>query len=251
MLTQEEYRSYCSRFRRVVGWLRMNSKPSMEVANEICALRGYYPERMLSILEEAGFMYITDESCYSKLINAGEDLALFKDGKFLLAGRYIFPVRDMLGNVVALIGWFPDDKKYVTTPSKLFSKSCLYYGLEQISKVGINKDAILVEGIFDCLSVRSLGLTCYAEMGSTTSRYKTSLYSLFKRVLAIPDNDAVGKSIIQKDSWNLPLNGRYLLWSGNEIKDIDNLCNLYEYEDIKEEILAAFNSKERVYKILL
>lgn len=250
MLTQEEYRSYCSRFRQVVAYLSMYSKPPREAALDICTLRGYYPERMVPILEEAGFMFIQDESCYQRLLNAGDDLALFKDGRFLLSGRFIFPVRDMLGNVVALIGWFPDEKKYITTPSKLFSKSCLYYGLEQFANTGINKNVLIVEGIFDSLSVRSLGITCYAEMGIDTSRYKVAMYSLFRRILAVPDNDKEGRTVVLSDSWKLPLNGGYMTWSGN-IKDIDLLVNSYEEEDIRAEILNAINSKDRVYKIVL
>lgn len=210
-------------------------------------LREYYPERMSNILSKAGFLYIEDESCYEKLRNAGEDLGLFtSEGKFLLAGRYIFPVFDMLGNVIALIGWFPDEKKYITTPSKLFSKSCLFYGIEQLSTTGINQPYVLVEGIFDCLSVRSLGIPCIAQMGIDSSRYKIAMYSLFSTLLAIPDNDTEGRKVLESDKWSLPSNGKYLRWVGDSSKDIDKLCNSYEEDDVRDLLMNAFNNRKRV-----
>jgi len=248
MLNEQEYKDYCKRFAKVENYLKLHSAPADLVAREICTLRGYYPERMVDILKQAGFMYIKEGDCdFSKLKSAGSDLALFSDkGNFLLDGRFIFPVRDMLGNTVALIGWFPDEKKYVTTPSKMFSKACLFYGMEQLSKTGIGKKYILVEGIFDCLSVRSLGIPCVAQMGITSSRYKSVLYSLFSQLVGIPDNDFEGRGVISKDSWMLPSNSKYFRWTGDNSKDIDTLCNGYEAEDVKEMLLSIFKDDRRV-----
>lgn len=210
-------------------------------------IREYYPERMSGILSKAGFLFIEDDTCYEKLRNVGEDLGLFtNDGKFLLAGRYIFPVYDMIGNITALIGWYPDSKKYITTPSKLFSKSCLFYGMEQLSTTGINKKYVLVEGIFDSLSVRSLGIPCIAQMGIDTTRYKSAMYSLFSSLLAIPDNDYEGRDVINYDKWSLPSNSRYFKWTGDNSKDIDKLCNSYDGEDVRELLLSAFNKRKRI-----
>ena len=221
-----------------------------DVALDICQLRGYYPERMLATLVKAGFLFIQEEGCYDKLKGAGSDLGLFsKEGKFLLEGRFIFPIRDMVGNVLALIGWFPDEKKYITTPSKFFSKSCLFYGLEQLSNTGINKNYVLVEGIFDSLSVRSLGIPCISQMGIKSSKYKQVMYSMFKSLLAIPDRDSEGKKVIEYDNWMLPSTSRYLRWVGDNSKDIDELCNSYEEEDVREMLKSSFKEKKKVVTI--
>lgn len=249
MLTKEEYRDYCSRFRKVYSFLESKSIPKEKVAREICHLRKYYPERMTNILIKAGFLRIEDDTCYNQLLKAGGDLGLFKDGKFLLAGRYIFPVYDMLGNIIALIGWYPDEKKYVTTPSRLFSKSCQFYGMEQLGVTGLNQKYILVEGIFDCLSVRSIGLPCIAQMGINSSRYKIAMYPLFKSLVAIPDNDSQGRKVINNDSWQLPNSGKYLKWSGDDSKDIDLLCNSYEEEGVRDMLLDSFNSTDKVVNV--
>lgn len=247
MITREEYSDYCNRFKRVLAYLKSKSKPINTVAMEICSLREYYPERMLPTLVKAGFMFIEDDSCYEQLRNAGDDLALFsKEGKFLLAGRYIFPVYDMVGNPVALIGWYPDEKKYITTPSRLFSKACLFYGMEQLSTTGIGAKYILVEGIFDSLSVRSIGLPCIAQMGINSSRYKKSLYSLFSAFVTVPDNDEEGRKVIYHDKWSIPRGSNYFRWTGDKSKDIDLLCNSYEAEDIRDLLLSVFDNKKRI-----
>lgn len=252
MLKENDYRDYCARFNRVFAYLESVSLPKNDVAMSICALRGYYPERMSGILQKADFLFVKDEEAFSKLRPVGSDLGLFtSEGNFLLKGRFIFPVRDMLGNVIALIGWYPDEKKYITTPSRLFSKNCLFYGLEQMSSTGIGKRYVLVEGIFDSLSVRSLGIPCVAQMGISSSRYKKELYSLFKSFIAIPDNDTEGRKVLYEDKWSLPSGSKYLKWVGDSSKDIDKLVNSYEEEDLLQMFKNAFFAKERVYTVKL
>lgn len=247
MLKEEEYREYCRKFKSIENFLRSNSKDAITVAKEICHLRGYYPERMMDTLISAGFMYIKDNICVERLYGIGDEFGLFsKNGNFILEGRYIFPVKDMLGNTIALIGWYPDEKKYITTPSKFFSKSCLFYGMEQLGRTGIGKKYILVEGIFDSLSVRSIGLNCIAQMGIASSRYKSVMYGLFSKIIGIPDNDAEGREVLLNDKWNLPSNSKYFRWIGDKSKDIDDFCNSYEKEDIKELLEGVFNENKRV-----
>lgn len=248
MLSQQDYKDYCSRLRSVESYLRRHSAPLDVVAYNICKLRGYYTERMSDMLQRAGFMFIEDNSVYASLANAGDDIGLFKNGEFLLQNRFIFPIRDMLGNTIAFIGWFPDEKKYITTPSKFFSKSCLFYGMEQLLDTGLGGKYFICEGIFDTLSLRSIGINALGQMGISSGRVKESLYCLMSNIVASPDNDAQGRDVIESDKWHLPTYGRYLKWIGDDSKDIDDLVNSYEATDIKEFLLQAFNSKERVVK---
>lgn len=227
----------------------------METVSEICSLRGYSLERMSGVLVRAQFNWVVrDKLDIVKLSKYGDDLGLISsNGSFLLTDRYIFPVLDMLGNVIALIGWYPDEKKYVTTPSKLFSKEGLFYGMEQLGVTGIGCKYYVVEGIFDCLSVRSLGLNCVAQMGITSSRYKEVLYTLFSRVVAVPDNDEQGIDVLKNDKWRIPRNGKYFRWKcpSYYMKDIDSLCNRYEREDIKNLLLEVYEQPERVVTVEL
>ena len=224
MSLSEEYRDYCTKFNSVWKYLQSCSKDLDSIVNEVCEHRLYFGsfEKWRKILGEIGIAYVSADTCdYSKFEGREfEELALFsvtEKGRkhFLMDGRYILPVKDMLGNVIALIGWYPDSKKYVTTPSKFFSKDCLFFGMEQLGKTGIGKDYFLVEGIFDSLSLRAEGFNAVAQMGIGTSRIKVAMYGLFRKLVGIPDNDKQGRKVLKEDLWNLPRNASYLRWVGS------------------------------------
>ena len=118
----------------------------------------------------------------------------------------------------------------------------MLFGMEQFEKTGIGKDYILVEGIFDCISVRSLGLNCVALMGIKATNYTKVLYTLFKGIVAIPDNDKEGRKVIANDAWKLPVNGKYFKWVGS-LKDIDDMIKYYDMKDILKDV---WKEKERV-----
>lgn len=259
-----EYKDYCNKFNVVWKYLKSCSKDFNIIVDEVCEHRLYFnsKDKWSKILSEVEIAFVSKDTCdYDKLkAEKFKDLALFsEEGNFLLNERYIIPVRDMLGNIIALIGWYPDRKKYITTPSKFFSKDCLFFGLEQLNKTGVGKDYFVVEGIFDSLHLRALGYNSVACMGITVSRVKELLYGLFRKVVAIPDNDNQGRGVLKGDKWGIPQNGSYLRWSGKlkfdmdteaiDIKDIDRLCSLFEEASTKEMLDACITSKERVIKI--
>lgn len=250
LLTKEEYNDYCTRFKIVWRYLLDTSYEITSVIDKICEIRGYsLDSNMPKLLNEVGFVYLDPELFNAeklKKLDTNGDLALYtKEGNFLLMGRFIFPVKDMLGNIIALIGWYPDDKKYITTPSKLFSKQGLFFGMEQLKSTGIGRDYFVVEGIFDSISVRAAGYNCVALMGITISNYTEVLYSLFKRVVGIPDNDAEGRKVITGDKWRLPYNGKYLRWKG-KLKDIDDMLKYYDMSEIFKDV---WNEPDRIVTI--
>lgn len=262
-----EYKEYCDKYKAVWKYIKSCSKPFDDIVDEVCEHRLYYGgrEKWAKILSEVEVAFVSEDTCdYSRFKGSEfKDLSLFsKDGHFLLNERYILPVRDMLGNIIALIGWYPDSKKYITTPSKFFSKDCLFFGMEQLGRTGLGKDYFIVEGIFDSLSLRALGFNAVAQMGIADSRVKVLLYGLFRKIIAIPDNDKQGRKVLQKDAWNLPRNASYFRWVGSlkydgedseeiYIKDIDKLCSLYDDEDIKRLLISCFSSKGRFIKVEL
>lgn len=273
MLSRVEYSEYCKKYRMVYDYLKKCSASEKEVIESICEFRGYDESIMGDILREVGFVYTNIELCdYSKLkIKAFEELGLFsKEGNYLLDERFVVPVKDMMGNIIALIGWYPDEKKYITTPSKFFSKEGMFFGMEQLGVTGLNKDYFLVEGIFDTLSLRALGLNTIGMMGLSTSKYKVAMYSLFKNIVAVPDNDKQGRDVIERDLWKLPKNASYLAIRGTvnvriedeyeegsyteiekTVKDADDLCKYFSDYDLKEVLPSYFKEKDRVNKLLV
>ena len=191
-----------------------------EVINEVMAMRRYnysaYADEMRKTLKDVGVFKVDSLSSIEFVAgNKGEDFYKLagltdKNGNFLLSGRYIIPIRDIVGRVTALTGWYPDVKKYVTTPTYGFSKDGQFFNIEcykdsiegnyphykdeETGDILESKGMVyLVEGIFDTLSLRSLGFPALGNMGLDMSYLKSEILTRFGKVIAIPDNDNAGK----------------------------------------------------------
>lgn len=235
--------------------------------NDVCTLRGYISPEQKALLEsmEIGTCTIDDVTVL------GEDRAYLgltavdknNTERFLLDGRYIVPIRDIAGNLVALVGWYPDYKKYITTPSLFFSKNDLFFNIDHAYRLSwekYNGVVFLVEGIFDALSLRAIGLPAIATMGVTVENPKSQLLKLFKKVVAIPDNDKAGNQAKQrgtKKSWDVPFNTTFLTIKGKcvtpygelKVKDVDNLVSYFE--DVKDILLSYAESKDVFEELVL
>ena len=241
----------------------------------------YEPNGISELLKLRG--YVTDDSLYDFYTNLGvgmcnvegiidkddvnPELNLFsEDGFFLLNNRFIIPVEDMVGNISTLIGYYPDYKKYITIPTPFFSKECMFFNFKQAYELSWSKYdgfVILVEGIFDCLSLRSIGLPAIATMGATVSKLKGELLKLFRKVLAIPDDDATGRKALNRYSrwgWKVPSNTTMLKFRGGGVvfngvtlhcKDMDNFVTWFEKDDVIEILLSYRDSKEDVEELIL
>lgn len=260
-----DFREYCDKFNTVWEFLKENSTKTLEeMVTDICSIRNYYGmnEYWIRLFKEVGLAYVdSEEKDLSVLEKSGfSDLGLFSENKsFLLSRRFIIPVKDMLGNVISLIGWYPDGRKYITTPSKYFDRDSLFLGMEQFSKTGLGGKYFLVEGVFDSYILRALGYNAIAQMGIASGKRKEVLYSLIGRIVAIPDNDSQGRKVIEKDMWNLPYGSSYLKWSGGfsvgeddiHIKDIDGLCKMFDVDSVKGMLDKALLSRDRIINIRL
>jgi DNA primase len=114
----------------------------------------------------------------------------------------------------------------------------------------------VVEGIFDTLSLRAIGLPAIGTMGADVSRSKGELLKIFKKVVAIPDNDRTGKRSIRDRSkqWVLPYNATFLELRGMvrfddehqyKIKDVDNLVSWFQVEDVRSMLLEVAKSTDK------
>lgn len=251
----EEFQSYVSDFERVWGYFRGISDEE-ETYKELCKLRLYYDESMVDVLRSVGFLKLPDSVDLEPLkqLQSYNLLGLeTKTGRCLLEGRFVFPVRDMLGNILALIGWYPDEKKYITTPSRYFHRASLYFGLEQLKSSDKQDIVFVCEGIFDSLSLRSLGYNAFALMGVELSSAKRMMYPLLgRKVVGVSDRDRVGNSVREYDRWGC---WRYLTWVGEydmseieeenlKIKDIDDLIKLYDPSTLRSVIDEELKSNQ-------
>lgn len=253
------YRKCCSELEEVYKYLQ--SLYPDDFVDELCRVRGYVDVDQRNLIKEMnlGYCEIVDSE---ELGEMRSELGLVSEkDNFLLQNRFIIPVEDIAGNISALIGYYPDFKKYITTPSPFFSKECQFFNFKQaydLSWREYNGFVILVEGIFDCLSLRSIGLPAIATMGSSVSRIKGELLKLFKKVLAIPDDDATGRKALNRYSrygWKVPSNTTFLKFDGGYVdfggtklhcKDMDNFVSWFDAEDVREVLLYYYDSKEEI-----
>lgn len=235
--------------------------------DDLCRIRGYVGEEQQNLVKSMQL------GCCNIELDSLEDIKLIEDfgiiskkGNIILNERYIIPVYDISGNLSSLIGYYPDVRKYITLPTPYFSKECMFFNFKQayeLSWRNYNGYVILVEGIFDCLSLRSIGLPCIATMGASVSAIKCELLKLFKKVLAIPDDDETGRAALNrysKKGWKVPYNTTFLKFYGGtcsfdgnllHCKDMDNFVSWYEAEDVREILLSYYSSKEDIEELRL
>lgn len=230
---------------------------------ELCRMRGYVSAEQVGCLREIGVGVCSP----ADLSVFDEDLGFItRNGNFLLDSRYVIPIYGVNGDLVSLVGYYADQRKYITLPSPFFSKDLMFFNFNQAYKLSWQEYGgfvILVEGIFDCLSLRALGLPSIATMGATVSGIKGELLKVFKHVLAVPDDDKVGRRALNRYSkygWQVPDNTTMLKFHGGELdfggtvlycKDMDNYVSWYEADDVRESLLRFAFSRNDVEELSL
>lgn len=205
-LTYEEYSrglEYC------LDIVRRNQDES-SIRGELSKLRGTFNESQLSFLESIQVFKVVEP------INMTQDETTLlekynfytKDTHhFLLSNRFIVEVRDASSRLITVIGWYPDTRKYITIATRYFSKQIDWFNIDEALDLSLNYfngAVFVVEGIFDTLSLRALGLPVIGAMGVSVDTVKSKTLSLFDKIVAIPDGDDAGFKALKY--WVLPRN---------------------------------------------
>lgn len=234
-----------------------------EVIFDLMLVRGYQSRRMYETLKEVGVFRVDDlteltlavpEVTQDQLSEWG---LLTSKGDYLLRGRYVLPIRDIQGQVIALVGWDPQGgtRKYVTTPTLGFSRDVSFFNLDcyRLAWEKWNGVVYLVEGIFDTLALRSLGFAAIGNQGLEMSLLKTYMLTRFSKVIAIPDNDNSGRSVnpylnrfsgkSSKFVWRIE-NDHVFVQLPDGVKDVDELLKSFDaYDDLVSCQSARFIKK--------
>lgn len=166
-----------------------------------------------------------------------EPLGFVKKHWVPMWGRCVFPVKDVRGNVMGLVGWDP-----TTKPKYLDSKNYGYkagattlYGMEMLpTYYNSNEPVFLTEGLMCCLYLRWKGYQALSSLGSWLTPYQIQILKRFgSRLVAIPDNDGTGDKYISQIKRVLP---RALIAQVKFGKDIDG-CRKYEEGIYEEDLL--------------
>ncbi|MEC2463570.1 toprim domain-containing protein [Bacillus cereus] len=228
--------------------------------------RAYFHKEQRMLLEDLQIFKCTLPELTDDERTIFEEMGCFSEkGHFILEGRYLIPVYSPHGKLITLIGWYNDYKKYITLPTKYFSKKVDWFNIENALELSFNAyDGLVftVEGIFDAYSLRAIGLPVIATMGADVSKSKGELLKIFKKVVAITDNDKTGKKAIydRYRQWSLPSSATFLdirgvvtLAEGKSfpIKDVDRLISWYEVEPVREMLLEVAKSNDKYYILQL
>lgn len=118
--------------------------------------------------------------------------------------RIIFPIYDVLGNVIAFTGRAMGDiqPKYLNSPeTQLFSKGRVLYGLN-LAKSGIKKEdrVILVEGQMDVIALHQAGVTeTIASSGTAVTEQQLQILSKYTQNFFLGfDGDTAGVNTTEK-----------------------------------------------------
>jgi len=128
--------------------------------------------------------------------NFGAGLCLSKG---MFSGRYIVPLHDEQGQLIGYAGRSIDDTepKYLFPPGdKGFAKSRLLFGLHRLlEKKAAIPWVVVVEGVFDAMTVEQAGYPCVALLGSSLSKGQEELLCRhFDQVILLFDGDDAGRS---------------------------------------------------------
>lgn len=237
-----------------------------EIVNDIMVYRDYAnnPEvfdMMKTTLMEIGIFKIESLSDFrifypnEYTMDDFEDFGLVNsEGRFILRGLYVVPIKDINGDIVGLVGWNPQGgaRKYVTATTVGYSRDNTFFNFDHAYKLAWEKfegKTFMVEGIFDTLVMRALGLPCIGVQGLELSSIKSRMLARFSKVIAVPDNDNSGRSVnpylnelTEKGSrfvWHVKTESVFIILPLG-IKDCDDY---FKYYDCREQLLACMNFK--------
>lgn len=216
------------------------------VIEDLMGIRKYTTDKMRNLLKELGIWRVSNLSDITSLLDMRkyktyQQWGLEKDGKFILSNRFVIPIKAIDGLVTALVGEYPDQRKYITTPTIGFVREAQFFNMECYSDYVTNGDGVvfLVEGIFDTLALKSEGLPALGAMGLNLGPIKSEILLRFKKVVVMTDTDKPGRSVLPfgdgKKKWNIKNDVVFARIAVEGIKDPDDLIKYYDcIEDLKK-----------------
>lgn len=143
-------------------------------------------------------------------------------GDSIMAGRYVFPIHDSKGNIVAFSGRSldPNQPKYLNTKeTQFFKKRSTLYNYHEAKKYGT---IYIVEGYCDALSLIACGhKNVVASMGTSFTQDHLDMLKDKELVLSF-DNDKAGKeTMLNLILANKDIPFKVLKWDG--AKDFNEL----------------------------
>lgn len=137
-----------------------------------------------------------------------ESLGFCRESHYVFEGRYVFPVKDVKGDVMGFCGYdkFSEMKYMDSRNFGYVAKRYSVWGMEMMEAYYKSKDPVFfVEGIVCALYLRQEGLQALAMLGSSISPYVTEIAKRFKeRAIFISDSDEAGTKFRRALRYKIP-----------------------------------------------
>lgn len=141
------------------------------------------------IQEDDPLMYIPEE--YQE-----DTFGMFKGDRCLFRGRFVYPVKDVKGNVMGWCGYDRDsDVKYLDSINYGYkAKNASMWGMEKMPEYyASTRQVWITEGIVCALYARQCGEQALATLGSNLTPYVATIINRFgARARILTDSDAAG-----------------------------------------------------------
>lgn len=125
-----------------------------------------------------------------------DSLGFCKGAHFVFEGRYVYPVKDVKGDVMGFCGYDKfSDVKYLDSLNYGYkAKTYSLFGMEEMEKYYNSDEPVyFVEGPVCALYLRQEGLQALATLGSIVSPYVTEIIRRFgMRAIMVNDADEAG-----------------------------------------------------------
>lgn len=174
-----------------------------------------------------------------------EPLGFIRGNYVPMAGRCVFPVRDVDGSVMGFCGWDPfEEPKYLDSKNYGYkAKAVSLYGMEKMNEYYNSKEPVFVtEGLMCTLYLRANGFQALSWLGSYMTPYVRTILRRFKsRLIAVPDNDETGDKFVKQIKRDLP---KAMIIQCAKGKDIEGLRKLDEHcceEQLLKELKSLTN----------
>lgn len=209
-------------------------------------------EQDINILKEVDSFFIDEDKGIASIPEKyhSEIYGFVKYNHFTMQGRYVLPVKDVLGRVAGFVGYDKFERpKYLDSVNYGYKakSSNIFYGMENLRKYYEDGYVLVVEGSMCALYLRSVGLNALAFLGSTITPYQVDILTRFKdKAYIIPDTDKAGINFKSKINKVLPKARTLQVQKGG--KDIDEVRKVYPQvvEEIRILLKNPFSKTEYI-----
>lgn len=182
-----------------------------------------------------------------EILNSNYDLYYERSCKWV--HFLLIPIQDLSQNIVGVVGWDINHKAraedgekglemYRTSNKFVMNKSHYFLTDTKLIESTFDKSVIfVVDGVFDSISLNSIGIPAISLLGSNTS---TTLYYFlrwYSYVYVIPDNDIAGFNLLKRLKQAVP--NVYGIYQP-KAKDIDELLKL-QPDTTKKQLLSLIS----------